>query len=168
MAGFLSVVRGHLLDDWTSKGGRVTLSVLADLKATWGIAIKALVVRFQQLGVISADQATSLYKQISKRGWNRGEPVETTNEEPIWLARAITMRAGPGATGVEIAARLALLTDRHVKSWIEWTPVAPAADIVDLPARSDAVGVDPPSPARVISFPGSDMKPRTRRRQHGD
>lgn len=144
-----------LLDDWTSKGGRVTLSVLADLKATWGIAIKALVVRFQQLGIISADQATSLYKQISKRGWNRGEPVKTTNEEPIWLARAITKRAGcePGPSVVSIAARLALLSERHVNSWIDWTPVGPAADVVDLLARSSTVRAESVGAARVISFP---------------
>ncbi len=146
-----------ILDDWTSKGGRVTLSVLADLKSTWGIAIKALVVRFQQLGIISADQATSLYKQISKRGWNRGEPVETTNEEPIWLARAIAMRAGgrDGSSGVGIAARLTSLSERHVQSWIDWTPVRQAAEVVDLPARSGTVRTDPASAGRVISFPGT-------------
>lgn len=146
-----------LLDDWTSKGGRVTLSVLAELKATWGIAIKALVVRFQQLGIISADQATGLYKQISKRGWNRGEPVEATNEEPIWLARAITRRAAghaAGSSAVGVAARLALLSERHVSSWIDWTPVGPAADIVDLPARSSADHIERDAAARVFSFPG--------------
>ncbi|WP_300014907.1 XRE family transcriptional regulator [Pseudonocardia sp.] len=147
-----------LIDDWMSKGGRVTLSVLAELKATWGIAIKALVVRFHQLGVISADQATSLYKQISKRGWNRGEgePVETTNEEPIWLARAITKRAGRGRaahSALADAARFSLLSERHVRGWIDWTPAGPAADVVDLPARITPGRSGPAGPARVLSFP---------------
>jgi Zn-dependent peptidase ImmA (M78 family)/transcriptional regulator with XRE-family HTH domain len=148
-----------LLDDWTSKGGRVTLSVLSELKATWGIAIKALVVRFQQLGIINADQATSLYKQISKRGWNKGEPVETTNEEPIWMTRAITRRAGreAGSSAVNVAARLALLSERHVNSWIDWTPVGPDAAVVDLPARHKTAGTRSAGAARVISFPA----PRT-------
>lgn len=145
-----------LLDDWMSAGGRVTLSTLAELKATWGIAIKALVVRFQQLGVISADQATSLYKQISKRGWNRGEPVRTTNEDPIWLSRAIVKRAGRGDTAssaVADVARAALLSERHVKSWIDWTPVRAAADVVDLPTHSTTGRSGPAGTARVLSFP---------------
>lgn len=144
-----------LIDDWRSKGARVTLSVLSDLKATWGVAIKSLVVRFQQLDIIDSDQATSLYKQISKRGWNKGEPVKVTNEEPIWLARAITKHAGtntPSAVGA--AASLALLSERHVMSWIDWLPVGPAADVVDLPGGNTTDRVESADTARVISFPG--------------
>jgi transcriptional regulator with XRE-family HTH domain len=117
-----------LMDDWESRGGRVTLSTLAELKATWGIAIKALVVRFQQLGVISADQATSLYKQISKRGWNKAEPVHTTNEQPVWLARALERRVG--AAGTEVSLRAAGLLGLHgdqVAGWLDWSPVRPGA-----------------------------------------
>jgi Zn-dependent peptidase ImmA (M78 family) len=113
-----------LMDDWQSRGGRVTLSTLAELKATWGVAIKALVVRFQQLGVISGDQATSLYKQISKRGWNRAEPVHTTNEQPVWLTRALERRVG--ATGTDVGPRAAKLLGLHadqVVGWIDWSPV---------------------------------------------
>ena len=131
-----------LLDDWSNLGSRVTLSVLADLKATWGIAIKALVVRFQQLGIIGADQATSLYKQISKRGWNKAEPVQTTNEEPIWLARAINRRLEPqaGASAVEVAARLVSLSEEHLRGWIDWSPVGGGADVMDLPRRASGRG----------------------------
>lgn len=59
-----------LLEELGNLGGRVTLQTLAKIKARWGIAIKALVMRFRNLGVIDADQARSLYKQISARGWN--------------------------------------------------------------------------------------------------
>jgi transcriptional regulator with XRE-family HTH domain len=112
-----------LMDDWQSRGGRVTLSTLAELKATWGVAIKALVVRFQQLGVISADQAVSLYKQISKRGWNRAEPVPTTNEQPVWLTRALERRVG--TTGPDVGPRAAKLLGLHadqVADWLDWAP----------------------------------------------
>ena len=47
-------------------GGRVTLTTLSKLKAKWGVAIKAMVVRLRQLHRIDADQARSLYKQISR------------------------------------------------------------------------------------------------------
>lgn len=127
-----------LLDDWTSRGGRVTLSALADLKETWGIAIKALVVRFQQLGIIDADQATSLYKQISKRGWNKAEPVPTTNEKPIWLARALSKRAEQeaGPTPLAVAAQLASLSEAHLRLWIDWSPVSAGAEVTSLPRRT--------------------------------
>jgi hypothetical protein len=123
-----------LIDDWQALGGRVTLSTLADLKATWGIAIKALVVRFQQLGIISADQATSLYKQISKRGWNKAEPVPTTNEEPIWLGRAVEQRLGSHQKPtLHVAAERLGLSRAHVQGWVDWSPVTHAADVVDFP-----------------------------------
>lgn len=122
-----------LMDDWESRGGRVTLSTLADLKATWGVAIKALVVRFQQLGVISGEQATSLYKQISKRGWNKAEPVHTTNEQPVWLTRALERRVG--AAGPDVGPRAAGLLGLHgdqVVGWLDWSPVR-SAEVLSFP-----------------------------------
>lgn len=122
-----------LMDDWESRGGRLTLSTLAELKATWGIAIKALVVRFQQLGVISGDQATSLYKQISKRGWNKAEPVHTTNEQPAWLTRALERRVG--AAGPDAGSRAAGLLGLHgdqVAGWLDWSPVR-SAEVLSFP-----------------------------------
>lgn len=144
-----------ILEDWTRLGGRVTLSALSDLKATWGIAIKALVVRFQQLGVIDPDQATSLYKQISKRGWNKAEPVNTTNEEPIWLIRALEKRTEvePGANMMESAAKLTQLSQTHVHRWIDWSPTRGDADVVSLPSRTRTRRVMPQGDGEVIAFP---------------
>ncbi|WP_375479660.1 ImmA/IrrE family metallo-endopeptidase [uncultured Jatrophihabitans sp.] len=125
-----------LLEDWERLGGRVTLTTLADLKATWGIAIKALVVRFQQLSIIDADQATSLYKQISKRGWNKNEPVPTTNERPIWLQRALDQRAKTEPIAAEsraIAARVVGLNEYMISRWIDWTPVQSADGVPAIP-----------------------------------
>jgi Zn-dependent peptidase ImmA (M78 family) len=142
-----------LMDDWEGLGGRVTLSTLAELKATWGIAIKALVVRFQQLGVISADQATSLYKQISKRGWNRAEPVHTTNEEPVWLARSL--EHGVRAAGDALAptvAELVGLPAGQVHGWLDWSPVR-SADLVSLSTtRRSGEGTNGAADAAVIEF----------------
>ncbi|MFL6163604.1 MAG: helix-turn-helix domain-containing protein [Jatrophihabitantaceae bacterium] len=125
-----------LIEDWERMGGRVTLSTLASLKATWGIAIKALVIRFQQLGIVNADQATSLYKQISKRGWNKFEPVPTTHEHPIWLQRALDNRAKvePATTSSTVAAaRLTGLDDQMIAGWLDWSPIRPAASGVAVP-----------------------------------
>jgi Zn-dependent peptidase ImmA (M78 family)/transcriptional regulator with XRE-family HTH domain len=62
-AGAFLVPGDALLDELGTLGGRVTLQTLARMKGHWGISIKALVVRFQNLGVIDADHARSLFKR---------------------------------------------------------------------------------------------------------
>ena len=143
-----------LIDDWNRHGSRTSLSVLAELKATWGIAIKALVMRFQQLGIISSDQATSLYKQISKRGWNKAEPVKTTNEQPIWLVKALEKRAhhGDGGTALSTAAQVTMLSESHVQGWIDWTPITPSGEVVKLAPRARSSTSPTSDPAQVLTF----------------
>jgi Zn-dependent peptidase ImmA (M78 family) len=53
----------------------------------WGVFIKMLVARLRQLGRIEQAHATSLYKQISKRGWNKTEPVPVSNETLVWFEK---------------------------------------------------------------------------------
>ena len=47
------------------------------------MAVKAMVIRPQQLYRIDLDQARSLYKRISARSWNKDEPVDVGNERAI-------------------------------------------------------------------------------------
>jgi Zn-dependent peptidase ImmA (M78 family) len=75
-------------------GGRVTLRTLAEVKAVWGIAIKALVGRFEALGEIDADHARSLYKQISARRWSKNEPVDVPTESAQWFGECSFGRQG--------------------------------------------------------------------------
>ena len=114
-----------LLADLDRAGGRVTLSTLTTLKATWGVAIKALVVRFRQLGVIDEDHARSLYKQISARGWNKGEPVEVGNEDAIWMERALSKRARSTGGAAATMPHAVGLAPRYFDAWTNWSP-APA------------------------------------------
>ncbi len=126
-----------MLEELSSLGGRVTLQTLASIKGRWGIAIKALVMRFKSLGVIDADHARSLYKQISARGWNKGEPVPVGAESAVWLDRAIAKRFASNADPVVGAAMVAGLDESHLRRWIDWTTTAPAGDLVHFPgARS--------------------------------
>jgi len=60
----------------------VTLIDLAALKARWGVSIQALIMRGSSLGLIDEARKTSLYKQLSARGWRTSEPVEVHREEP--------------------------------------------------------------------------------------
>ncbi|MSX06062.1 MAG: ImmA/IrrE family metallo-endopeptidase [Actinobacteria bacterium] len=146
-----------LLEDWHERGSRMTLTTLADLKATWGVSIKALVIRFQQLGIVSPDQATSLYKQISKRGWNKSEPVPITNEEPVWLSKALEhwsrTEVGLPGSAVASAAQAAGLSERHLARWVDWTPPPGDldADVVALrPRDKDVPALS--APGRVLSI----------------
>jgi Zn-dependent peptidase ImmA (M78 family) len=143
-----------LLEDWHRLGGRVTLTVLKELKATWGVSIKALVMRLQQLGVVESDQATSLYRQISARGWNKSEPVETTNEEPIWLPRALARRFDVDSPmgGVREAARALKLSEAYIRPWIDWSPISATGDVLELPSRPRPTRGGAQGEADVISM----------------
>lgn len=117
-----------VLEDLDALGGRVTLTTLSSLKAKWGFAIKAFVVRFQQLGVIDDDHARSLYKQISARRWNKSEPVPVGNESAVWFSKALERRA------VELSVPLAALADgsgvdyAYLDRWTDWTPATRPTD----------------------------------------
>ena len=150
-----------LLEHWHQLGGRVTLSVLLELKAHWGMAVKALVFRFQQLGVIDGHQATALYKQISKRGWNTGEPVPVTNEEPVWFQRALAERFGARAVDdatFGLASAQHGLGASHLRRWTTWsTPESDPAQgqLVQFPADRSGNGSDTASgsgPASVTTI----------------
>ncbi len=124
-----------LLADLDRSGGRVTLSTLSNLKATWGVAIKALVVRFQQLGVIDAEHARSLYKQISARGWNKGEPVEVGHEDAIWMERALAKRARSSNGLAPGMPETVGLDRRYFDAWTNWSPTpasGPAATVLEF------------------------------------
>jgi len=127
-----------LLADLNDLGGRVTLNTLAHLKQRWGVAIKALVVRFHHLGMIDEAQARSIYKQISARGWNKAEPVRVPNERGQWLAKAMVSKFGKDGPAA-IAAALTGLGRDHFDRWVDWTPtpiMGDLADVVELKPRA--------------------------------
>lgn len=129
-----------LLEDLDSLGGRVTLTTLSQLKGRWGVAIKMLVVRMQQLQVIDSEHARSLYKQISARKWNKVEPVPVGNEEAIWLDRALKQRYR-AADPLAMAAADSGLDKQFFERWTDWQP-APAGSLAAVvpmsPRRRDA------------------------------
>ena len=82
-----------LIETLDGFGGKPTLRALAEVKAVWGVAIKALVHRLHELDYIDADHARSLYKQISARKWTKGEPVHVPIESAQWLERTLSRKA---------------------------------------------------------------------------
>lgn len=114
-------------------GGRVTLATLAKMKGRWGVAIKAMVIRLQQLHRIDSDQARSLYKQISARGMNKKEPGEVATERAIWFATSSRERLGEGFE--QVAVEKSELGAAYIGSWLTWDGGGQPAPVVDLAAR---------------------------------
>lgn len=68
----------------------VTLDTLAAVKSKWKVSVAAMVMRLQQLGLISGKKKQRLFMSISRRGWRVREPLDDTlpTEEPQVLRRA--------------------------------------------------------------------------------
>lgn len=52
------------------------------LKARWGVSLRTLTRQGKRVGVIDADRYTSIFRQLSARGWSRAEPVHVSVERP--------------------------------------------------------------------------------------
>lgn len=143
------------LEDLETQGGRVTLSTLAALKLKWGYAIKAFVFRFRELGVIDESQARSLYKQISARKWNKNEPHRPGTESAVWLSRALQERYAEDA--VQHAASQAMLHDRYVARWTDWSRsgIAPGTAAVTAIGRNTSPIRTGDASGRVSRLPAS-------------
>jgi Zn-dependent peptidase ImmA (M78 family)/DNA-binding XRE family transcriptional regulator len=125
-----------LIETLREHGGKVTLRALAEVKAVWGIAIKALVGRFQSLGLIDAEHARSLYKQISARKWTKDEPVKVPTESAQWLQRSMLHKA-KATDLVKAAEQLAGSIGGNASDLFElanWTP-RPEAQVLSLAGR---------------------------------
>lgn len=71
-----------------------TLKSLTMLKSQWGVSVKSLIRRAKELGTVDDDRATSLYRQISARGWNKAEPGYVVREKPRGLRKALEIATG--------------------------------------------------------------------------
>jgi len=66
------------------------------LKPKWQVSIQLMIHRGQDLGVITDEQATRLYKNCNRRGWKYFEPYDDTIlvEKPRLLSRMFGMLVG--------------------------------------------------------------------------
>ncbi|EPE95689.1 helix-turn-helix domain-containing protein [Rhizobium grahamii] len=58
-------------------GGRVTLERLVQLKRYWRVSVASLLYRAGAAKLISDNQSSYLWRQLSARGWRKTEPPET-------------------------------------------------------------------------------------------
>jgi Zn-dependent peptidase ImmA (M78 family)/DNA-binding XRE family transcriptional regulator len=71
---------------------RFTLNDLVAVRRRWGVSVQALITRSRDLRLITADQYTRLYKQISARGWRKTEPGVVPVERPALLTEALAVQ----------------------------------------------------------------------------
>lgn len=91
-------------------GADLTLRRARDLKRAYWVSVQAIIKAAHDRGLIPAERYTSLYKQISARGWRRDEPDAVPVEQPtIWPAVLDVQRSRHGYTDEELA-QIARLT----------------------------------------------------------
>lgn len=72
----------------------VTLTLIAELKARWGVSMQAIIRRAFDLNIITGRQYHYLMQQMGMRGWRIKEPVEIPLEKPTALARMADKSSG--------------------------------------------------------------------------
>ena len=95
-------------------GNRVTIPLLARLKAHWHTSMAFLLFRIHALGLISRNQYTYLWKQFSMNGWRRREPTETEfkHESPNLLKSILQLHTAEFGYSVEELCKL-LYLEKH-------------------------------------------------------
>jgi len=78
----------------------VSLDYLCALKRRWGMAISAMIKRACDLGLVDGEEAASLYRNMTRRGWRgaRMEPFDNAMEveKPRMLRRGFEALLGSG------------------------------------------------------------------------
>jgi Zn-dependent peptidase ImmA (M78 family)/transcriptional regulator with XRE-family HTH domain len=128
-------------EEYDAAKRRITLNRLVEIKERWGVSVKGLIHRYEELHLIDPDRATSLYRQHSSRGWARDEPVTVPHESAVWFQQALA-RAVPGPDHVAAAGRLIGLHRDLIDRWLNWNP-QPDAEVLEF--RSDQTGGARPS-----------------------
>jgi Zn-dependent peptidase ImmA (M78 family)/transcriptional regulator with XRE-family HTH domain len=106
-----------------------TLKSLMLLKRRWGVSLQFLIRRARDVGAIDEHRYTSLFKQLSARGWTKQQPVVVPVEKPRAYRRMAELLYGDP---VDIGA---------LSRQMAWLPsfcsdvLAQHASVADLPAR---------------------------------
>lgn len=77
-----------------------SLDALASLQTKWKVSIAFMINRCRDLGLITDEQRTLLYRNRTRRGWRTREPFddESESEMPRLLRRSIEMLINKGVT----------------------------------------------------------------------
>ena len=88
-----------------------SLPHLMRIKADWGVALAAVVVRLHRLGRLTDWQYRALFVELSKKGYRTAEPDDVPRETSAVLQQMFTMLRGEGKSLAALAAELDLFPD---------------------------------------------------------
>ena len=98
-ASALLVPAEHARHELGNKRDRLDWGELMMLKRKYGLSMAAWVVRAKDLGIISMNQYTLMFKDLSIRGWRKQEPIEYLgDEEPLQLKQMSLRAVAEGLT----------------------------------------------------------------------
>jgi Zn-dependent peptidase ImmA (M78 family)/DNA-binding XRE family transcriptional regulator len=72
-------------------GTRLDLDDLVPLRREWGVSIQALVMRAEELGLITFHKKRRLFQQLGSRGWRTHEPGPTVAEQPTLFSESVDL-----------------------------------------------------------------------------
>lgn len=141
----------------------LTLDYFSSLKRKWGISVAAMIYRAWTLELIDDDQRTSLYLNMTRRGWRGAlrEPFDTAPNEiplerPRMLRRAVETIIGGGVFGRSTLLSSLALPETEIEQ-IAGLPFGyfRTAEIVhlDISARSNGTGIVDLESGNVVEFP---------------
>lgn len=84
----------------------LTLSKLLMLKQLWGVSMQAILYRARDLGEVNDKQWEALWRQISRAGYRKTEPVEVPRERPSLLTEIVELHLDDLGYGVEEVSRM--------------------------------------------------------------
>lgn len=80
LAGSILVPRKTLISDLGIKRRNLNLFELRSLKTKYKVSIQCLIMRANQVGIISDYEKERLFKEIAYKGWRTNEPIQIANE----------------------------------------------------------------------------------------
>ena len=138
----------------------VSLDGFLALKPRWKVAISAMIMRAQQLHIISEAAAQQLWKYHTTRGWRRREPldlpIETPVEEPRLLRRAIEMIIDANVRSKKMLLRSDIgLGASDVETMAVLPPgyFGDVAEIIPLEPKFRETDTVPKGPGSIVRFP---------------
>jgi Zn-dependent peptidase ImmA (M78 family)/transcriptional regulator with XRE-family HTH domain len=115
-----------------------SLDAFLALKPHWKVAIAAMIMRCEQLGIINEDQARRSWINMNRRGWRRQEPLDDriVPEEPRLLRRSFELLIDEGIKTTEQINSDLMLNAADIESLACLAPgylSGEAPDVVAMP-----------------------------------
>lgn len=68
------------------------------LKERWGVSVAAMIMRCRALEILDADQATRMWKNYTRRGWRKSEPLDNKleKEKPQLIRKSFELLLSEG------------------------------------------------------------------------